>query len=233
MEIESCLLDLLAASNLAFLCIQVLKHQVLIEELMQENDKLRQILVDELKVQPSRLQSSATSQNKFSCTECFECRRRQRKRWKGQTSYQFCYPVSPNKYKFVHQTIPAATGNWHGGSNFAWSLRTPWNSVNYFNAALPWIRAKSTMAHAHQVRPLRIEHSAIIVESPKKVQLVWRRSYYVYTVLVSYFGIWGWLLRNVLWFLEMNTFGYLVVKMKYWKSFPCFFLQLCLMLFRF
>ncbi|XP_041997527.1 uncharacterized protein LOC121747541 isoform X2 [Salvia splendens] len=58
----------------------VLKHQVLIEELMQENDKLRQILVDELKVQPSRLQSSATSQSKSSCTECFECRRRQRKR---------------------------------------------------------------------------------------------------------------------------------------------------------
>ncbi|KAG6411553.1 hypothetical protein SASPL_129636 [Salvia splendens] len=58
----------------------VLKHQVLIEELMQENDKLRQILVDELKVQPSRLQSSATSRSKSSCTECFECRRRQRKR---------------------------------------------------------------------------------------------------------------------------------------------------------
>ncbi|KAH6818011.1 hypothetical protein C2S51_001614 [Perilla frutescens var. frutescens] len=55
----------------------VLKHQVLIEELMQENEKLRQILVDELKVQPSRLQSSAS---KFSCIECYECRRRQRKR---------------------------------------------------------------------------------------------------------------------------------------------------------
>ncbi|XP_047939263.1 uncharacterized protein LOC125186840 [Salvia hispanica] len=58
----------------------VLKHQVLIEELMQENDKLRQILVDELKVQSSRLQSSVTSRSKSSCTECFECRRRQRKR---------------------------------------------------------------------------------------------------------------------------------------------------------
>ncbi|KAL1531205.1 hypothetical protein AAHA92_33910 [Salvia divinorum] len=58
----------------------VLKHQVLIEELMQENDKLRQILVDELKVQPSRLQSSAPSRSKSSCTECFECRRRERKR---------------------------------------------------------------------------------------------------------------------------------------------------------
>ncbi|XP_057810071.1 uncharacterized protein LOC131024564 isoform X2 [Salvia miltiorrhiza] len=58
----------------------VLKHQVLIEELMQENDKLRQILVDELKVEPSRLQSSATSRSKSSCNECFECRRRQRRR---------------------------------------------------------------------------------------------------------------------------------------------------------
>lgn len=53
----------------------VMKHQVLIEELMQENEKLRQILFDELKVQ-----SSATSRSKSSCTECFECRRRQRKR---------------------------------------------------------------------------------------------------------------------------------------------------------
>ncbi|PIN04868.1 hypothetical protein CDL12_22591 [Handroanthus impetiginosus] len=58
---------------------QVLKHQVLIEELMQENEKLRQILVDELKVQPSKLQSSFT-RSKSSCTECFECRRKQRRR---------------------------------------------------------------------------------------------------------------------------------------------------------
>ncbi|KAI3469021.1 hypothetical protein Pfo_025684 [Paulownia fortunei] len=58
----------------------VLKHQVLIEELMQENEKLRQILVEELKVQPSKLQSSFSSRSKSSCTECFECRRKQRKR---------------------------------------------------------------------------------------------------------------------------------------------------------
>ncbi|KAK6117471.1 hypothetical protein DH2020_048798 [Rehmannia glutinosa] len=58
----------------------VLKHQVLIEELMQENEKLRQILMEELKVQPSKLQSNFTSRSKFSCTECFECRRKQRKR---------------------------------------------------------------------------------------------------------------------------------------------------------
>ncbi|KAK4434885.1 hypothetical protein Salat_0651400 [Sesamum alatum] len=58
----------------------VLKHQVLIEELMQENEKLRQILVEQLKVQPSKLQFSFTRRSKSSCTECFECRRKQRKR---------------------------------------------------------------------------------------------------------------------------------------------------------
>ncbi|KAL0395206.1 UNVERIFIED_CONTAM: hypothetical protein Slati_4486800 [Sesamum latifolium] len=44
----------------------VLKHQVLIDELMQENEKLRQILVEELKVQPSKLQLSFTSR-KYKC----------------------------------------------------------------------------------------------------------------------------------------------------------------------
>ncbi|KAL3630040.1 hypothetical protein CASFOL_023024 [Castilleja foliolosa] len=58
----------------------VLKHQLLIEELMQENEKLRQILVEELKVQPSKFQSKITSRSKGSCTECFECRRKQKKR---------------------------------------------------------------------------------------------------------------------------------------------------------
>ncbi|KAL7160558.1 hypothetical protein ABFS83_01G104400 [Erythranthe nasuta] len=59
----------------------VLKHQMLIEELMQENEKLRQILVEELKVKPGKFQSSFTTRSKSSsCTECFECRRKQRKR---------------------------------------------------------------------------------------------------------------------------------------------------------
>ncbi|KAL8488590.1 hypothetical protein ACS0TY_024296 [Phlomoides rotata] len=40
---------------------RVLKHQVLIEELMQENEKLRQILVEELKVHPGKLESNFTS----------------------------------------------------------------------------------------------------------------------------------------------------------------------------
>lgn len=59
---------------------RVLKHQVLIEELMQENEKLRQILVEELKVHPSKLESSFPSRSKSSCSECFECRRKQRRR---------------------------------------------------------------------------------------------------------------------------------------------------------
>ncbi|CAA0825428.1 Unknown protein [Striga hermonthica] len=58
----------------------VLKHQILIEELMQENEKLRRILVEELKVQPIKFESSFTSSSKSSCTDCFECRRKQRKR---------------------------------------------------------------------------------------------------------------------------------------------------------
>ncbi|XP_043715285.1 uncharacterized protein LOC122663718 isoform X2 [Telopea speciosissima] len=58
----------------------VLKHQQVIEELMEENEKLRLILVEELKVPPSKLQLSS-SKTKFlsPCSDCFECRRRQRK----------------------------------------------------------------------------------------------------------------------------------------------------------
>ncbi|XP_022867020.1 uncharacterized protein LOC111386777 isoform X1 [Olea europaea var. sylvestris] len=56
----------------------VLKHQVLIDELMRENEKLCQILIEELKVPPSKLQSSfPVSQS--PCSECFVCRRKQRK----------------------------------------------------------------------------------------------------------------------------------------------------------
>ncbi|XP_073049508.1 uncharacterized protein [Primulina eburnea] len=58
----------------------VLKHQLLIEELTQESKKLHQILVEVLKVDPSKFQSSFTSSSKPSCTECFECRRKQRRR---------------------------------------------------------------------------------------------------------------------------------------------------------
>lgn len=58
----------------------VMKHQQVIDELMQENEKLRQILVEDLKVSPSKLQTSYSSGSKFPNTECFECRRKQRRR---------------------------------------------------------------------------------------------------------------------------------------------------------
>uniref|UniRef100_M1C8F3 Uncharacterized protein n=1 Tax=Solanum tuberosum TaxID=4113 RepID=M1C8F3_SOLTU len=58
----------------------VLKHQQAIDELMQENEKLREILVKDLKVSPSKLQTSYSSESKFPNTECFECRKKQRRR---------------------------------------------------------------------------------------------------------------------------------------------------------
>ncbi|KAG5601355.1 hypothetical protein H5410_032725 [Solanum commersonii] len=58
----------------------VLKHQQAIDELMQENEKLREILVKDLKVSPSKLQTSYSSGSKFPNTECFECRKKQRRR---------------------------------------------------------------------------------------------------------------------------------------------------------
>lgn len=58
----------------------VLRHQKIIEELMEENQKLRQILVEDLKIPPNKLQASHSTINKSPCTDCFECRRRQRKK---------------------------------------------------------------------------------------------------------------------------------------------------------
>ncbi|XP_050230546.1 uncharacterized protein LOC126679539 isoform X2 [Mercurialis annua] len=57
----------------------VLKHQKVIEGLMEENEKLREILVEDLKISPSKLQSSYSSRTKSACDDCFECRRRRRK----------------------------------------------------------------------------------------------------------------------------------------------------------
>ncbi|XP_059638871.1 uncharacterized protein LOC132281158 [Cornus florida] len=57
----------------------VLKHQQVIEELMEENEKLRGILVEDLKIPPSKLQANSR-RNKSPCTDCYECRRKQRKR---------------------------------------------------------------------------------------------------------------------------------------------------------
>ncbi|KAM2624355.1 hypothetical protein TB1_031338 [Malus domestica] len=58
----------------------ILKHQQVIEELMEENEKLRQVLVEDLKVSPSKLQASYSSKNTSPCTDCFECRRKQRRK---------------------------------------------------------------------------------------------------------------------------------------------------------
>lgn len=59
---------------------QVLKHQQIIEELLEENEKLRQILVEDLKVPTNKLQARHSTRNKSPCADCFECRRRQRKK---------------------------------------------------------------------------------------------------------------------------------------------------------
>lgn len=59
----------------------VLKHQVVIEELREENERLRQILVEDLKIPASKLKATNSSiRNPSPCTDCFECRRKQRKR---------------------------------------------------------------------------------------------------------------------------------------------------------
>ncbi|KAG8087238.1 hypothetical protein GUJ93_ZPchr0010g8128 [Zizania palustris] len=59
----------------------LLKHQRIIEELRDENEKLRQILIEELKVSPSKLQSYHRNgmNTYYPCLDCFECRRRSRK----------------------------------------------------------------------------------------------------------------------------------------------------------
>ncbi|KAL9242760.1 hypothetical protein vseg_016728 [Gypsophila vaccaria] len=58
----------------------VVKHQQVIEELVEENERLRQILVEDLKVAPSKLQTRHTSKNMSPCADCFECRRKQRRK---------------------------------------------------------------------------------------------------------------------------------------------------------
>ncbi|XP_040987219.1 uncharacterized protein LOC121235065 isoform X1 [Juglans microcarpa x Juglans regia] len=58
----------------------VLKHQQVIEELMEENEKLRQVLMEDLKIPPSKFQATYSTRNKSLCTDCFDCRRRQRKK---------------------------------------------------------------------------------------------------------------------------------------------------------
>uniref|UniRef100_A0A1S3CPX8 Uncharacterized protein n=2 Tax=Cucumis melo TaxID=3656 RepID=A0A1S3CPX8_CUCME len=58
----------------------VIMHQKLIQELREENNKLHQILVEDLKIPPSKLQASNIGRNIPPCSDCFECRRKQRRR---------------------------------------------------------------------------------------------------------------------------------------------------------
>ncbi|KAK9160667.1 hypothetical protein Syun_007008 [Stephania yunnanensis] len=59
----------------------VLKHQQIIDEMVEENEKLRHVLIEELKVPPNKLQASKTSciRSISPCANCFECRRRLKK----------------------------------------------------------------------------------------------------------------------------------------------------------
>ncbi|KAL1200615.1 hypothetical protein V5N11_000296 [Cardamine amara subsp. amara] len=57
----------------------VLKHQKLIDEVTEENEKLRRIIIEELKVSPEKLKSVSTYKYESSCKDCFECRRKQRR----------------------------------------------------------------------------------------------------------------------------------------------------------
>ncbi|KAK1421659.1 hypothetical protein QVD17_24161 [Tagetes erecta] len=60
----------------------VLKQQIALEKLKEENEKLQRILVEDLKVSPDKFKVNGYrgSGYKTSCDDCFECRRRQRRR---------------------------------------------------------------------------------------------------------------------------------------------------------
>ncbi|KAI4372422.1 hypothetical protein MLD38_010656 [Melastoma candidum] len=59
----------------------VLKHQQVIEELREQNQRLQQILAEELKVPPGKIRGgSNASWDNYPCADCFECRRKQRRR---------------------------------------------------------------------------------------------------------------------------------------------------------
>uniref|UniRef100_A0A803L5L1 Uncharacterized protein n=1 Tax=Chenopodium quinoa TaxID=63459 RepID=A0A803L5L1_CHEQI len=52
---------------------RVVKHQQVIEELMEENERLRQVLVEDLKVPSSKLQVRHSVRNESPCSDCFKC----------------------------------------------------------------------------------------------------------------------------------------------------------------
>ncbi|KAK8481624.1 hypothetical protein V6N12_032754 [Hibiscus sabdariffa] len=71
--------DVFTKKIIDWLRAMVLKHQRIIEELMEENQKLRQILMEDLKIPPCKLQASYSHKMKSPCSECFYCRRKQRR----------------------------------------------------------------------------------------------------------------------------------------------------------
>ncbi|XP_056689188.1 uncharacterized protein [Spinacia oleracea] len=59
----------------------VVKHQQVIEELMEENERLRQVLIEDLKVPSNKFKVRYSStRNESPCSDCFKCRRKQRQR---------------------------------------------------------------------------------------------------------------------------------------------------------
>ncbi|MBA0609677.1 hypothetical protein Godav_021691 [Gossypium davidsonii] len=61
------------------LSIQVMKCQQIIEQLMEENRKLHQILTEDLNIPTSKLQTGYLSKTESPCSDCFFCRRKQRR----------------------------------------------------------------------------------------------------------------------------------------------------------
>ncbi|KAH0466175.1 hypothetical protein IEQ34_006278 [Dendrobium chrysotoxum] len=62
----------------------LLKHQETIEKLMDENQKLHKVLIEDLKIPPDKLQanSGTVAGSGYPCIDCFECRRRRRRKFK-------------------------------------------------------------------------------------------------------------------------------------------------------
>lgn len=58
----------------------VLKQQVALEKLKEENDKVRKILVQDLKVSPDKFKVNTDTNMYYTCSDCFECRRKDRRR---------------------------------------------------------------------------------------------------------------------------------------------------------
>ncbi|RID78024.1 hypothetical protein BRARA_A00885 [Brassica rapa] len=57
----------------------VLKHQKLVNELMEENETLRRIIIEDLKVSPEKLKTVSSYVYESPCKDCFDCRRKHRR----------------------------------------------------------------------------------------------------------------------------------------------------------